>query len=76
MKLYLLGVKNRKGWPTYDSAWGFVVRAEEEIYARHVASCSCGDEGASAWLDETRTSCQELLPDGEEEMILRDFNAG
>ena len=46
MKLWLLRpVKDSPRWePWYDKAFGFVVRAETELAARHIADTHAGDE--------------------------------
>lgn len=62
--------------PAYDVANGFVVRAESESAAREIASKNSGDEGRSVWLDPEKTTCVELMADGEPGCILVDFNAG
>ena len=80
MKLWLLSPKQEEGpWnPWYDKCFGFVIRAEDEASARALAHANAGDEnrrGGSPWLDESQSSCEELLPDGEAGMILQDFHA-
>ena len=35
-----------------------------------------GDEGSETWLNPEFSTCTELVPDGETEIILVDFNAG
>lgn len=75
---------NRKVW-SWDCAYGFVVRAEDERSAREFVARSrerddwentTGDEGPEVWRDVTLTSCVELTGEGEPEIILRDFVAG
>lgn len=74
MKLWIL--KSVTDWtPWYDSAFGFVVRAETETQAREVASHRAGDEGGVVWLDAALTTCEELPTDGEPCVVLRDFAA-
>lgn len=90
MKLWLLKpvAKNLRGGPLtdpwepwraqcrrYDTAFGFVVRAESEEAARtHVAdSHRTGVEGATSWLDPRWSTCKELSNEGEPIIILRDF---
>jgi hypothetical protein len=80
MKLWLLrpieGLENNPWEPWYDKAFGFVVRAETEERAREIANESGGDEKPkNAWLDSTLSTCNELLPDGEEGLIIEDFHA-
>ncbi len=60
----------------HDCAHGFVVRAQTQYSARAIAAGKPGDEGHEAWLDETLTRCEELTPQGESEIVLRDFHAG
>lgn len=74
MRLWLL--RPVTGWkPWYDSAFGFVVRAETEERARHIASTEAGDEGSVVWFDPAKTTCVELQAAGPEEIVLRDFAA-
>ena len=82
MKLFLLrpieGLENNPWKPWYDKAFGFVVRAETEERAREIANESSGDEKEkhiNPWLDSTLSTCYELLPDGEEDLIIVDFHA-
>ena len=81
MKLWIL--KNiRPNGPHYDVACGFVVRAENENHARVLIHSSrlgddgYGDEGPDTWIDSTLSTCNELTPDGDAAIILRDFAAG
>lgn len=77
MKLWLLKAKEEMPpWNSgYDKAYGFVVRAETEERAREIAEENSGNEAAkySAWLKLEFSTCTELLPEGEESLILRDF---
>ncbi len=61
--------------PWYDKTFGVVVRAETDDEARAIASKVAGDEGEAAWLSATFTTCDELVPDGEPGVIMRDFAA-
>jgi hypothetical protein len=69
--------------PWYDKAFGFVVRAESENDARALAQAAGGDEvydasfirGVPAWLNPEFSICEELLPEGEAQVILHDFAA-
>jgi hypothetical protein len=61
--------------PWYDKAFGVIVRADTEEEARDMASECRGDEGKAVWLDESKTTCVELTPDGEKEIIMVDFAA-
>ena len=60
----------------WDTAQGFVVRAESEQQARALAADEADDEGRRAWLDPAFSDCTELVSEGELGVILRDFNAG
>lgn len=80
MKLWLLKPREEdKLWePWYDKAFGFVVRAETEARARELAEEMAGNESREgrqqfAWKDPEHSTCQELLPEGEETVVLRDF---
>ncbi|KKK81891.1 hypothetical protein LCGC14_2808870 [marine sediment metagenome] len=91
MKLWLLGPLHTEGddpWdPWYDKAFGFVIRAETEQRAREIANENSGDENRgkflgqktantkSPWLDPKYSTCEELLQDGPELLVLRDFAA-
>ena len=66
--------------PWYDKASGFVIRAETEKKARKIANKNGGDELGldrkdKPWLDPKLTSCRELIPEGKEQLILKDFRA-
>jgi len=77
MKLFIIEPKIRIR--DYDTSRGFVVRAVTEEQARLIASKNHGDEVYDYhdfWLDNKASSCAELLPEGESELILRDFHAG
>ncbi len=64
--------------PSYDRVFGFVVRAESEEEARRMVTRS-GETGAEvirhpdAWLSNDYSICMELTPDGEANIILRDY---
>ena len=74
MKLWLL--QPVTPWvPWYDKAFGFVVRASTEEKARWLASTQAGDEGCAVWLDAKQTTCVELVANGKQDVILRDFAA-
>lgn len=87
MKLWLLRPNPESTlWETwYDKAFGFVVRAETAEQARALAQQECGDEGyvpgsgwsdrIDAWTNPDHSSCNELTPDGEAEIVIRDFHA-
>lgn len=75
MKLFLLKrVDMTYGY--YDQFYGFVIRAENEEKARELASKESADEGLLFWKDRSLTICEELLPDGPEDILIRDFHAG
>jgi hypothetical protein len=63
--------------PWYDKAFGFVIRAEDEETARYAAESCGGDEirHGNVWQDNTLTSCVELLPEGEQEVVIGDYHA-
>jgi len=89
MKLWLLGPIHTKGddpWePWYDKAFGFVIRAETGLRARVVADENGGYENRgesrtttqtkNPWLDPKYSTCNELSPNGPEELVIRDFAA-
>lgn len=62
--------------PQYDANNGFVIRAASEDRARELASTKSSDEGPNTWINPTASTCERLCPDGDEEVILVDFNAG
>jgi len=74
MKLYVLKRPENVGF--YDEVFGFVIRAQNETRARELAAGECADEGSGTWENSENSSCVELYPDGEEGIIIRDFNAG
>ena len=85
MKLWLLRpAKGNKLWePWYDKAFGFVIRAETEEDAREIAQSDNGEEinfwvnnkyyELPAWTSAEHSTCEELLADGEEGIIIKDF---
>ena len=75
MKLWLLGRIWDKG-PYMDYNNGFVIRAQTEQIARILASREAADEGPEMWLLNTHSYCVEIPVWGNEEVILKDFNAG
>ena len=75
--------------PYWDTAHGFVVRAETEKEARELVMGNGGDEEGSKtfidgravvrnspWSDPKQSICIALLQDGESAIILEDFLAG
>jgi hypothetical protein len=88
MKLYLLrpagyDADREDGEPSvwhpwYDKAFGFVVRAPDELTARETANTEAGDEtrrDKNAWLNPRLSTCVELGADGEIGVVMRDFHA-
>ncbi len=73
MKLYLL---NRIGVVDWDENVGFVIRANNEAQARFFASETSGGEIKSTWINDKLSSCIELALEGEQGVVLTDFNAG
>lgn len=64
--------------PWFDTAVGFVVRAETEQRARELANEMAGDECRrqdDAWTNSRYSHCHQLPVDGAEGVILRDFDA-
>ncbi len=63
--------------PCYDKAFGFVVRAETEAEARELADTQAGDENddGQPWKDAKYSACDELLAEGDAEIVMRDFRA-
>jgi len=70
--------------PWYDKAVGFVVRAADSTQARALANKAGGDEtgptshsvyhhGGDAWLHPKYSTCEELIAEGPEGVVLRDF---
>ena len=91
MKLYLLRpVKdlpkddNPWGW-AFDPVFGFVIRAESEFGARCWANENKSDEGEdinhredafnNPWLYAKYSTCVELLPEGDEGIVLMDLRS-
>jgi hypothetical protein len=80
MKLWIVkAVEGADPWePWYDKAFGFVVRADTETRARELAQASGGCEimgNANAWTDRRFSTCEELLPAGEEGILIQDYHA-
>ena len=62
------------GW--WDTARGFVVRAESEEQARELANAQAGEEnskGYKPWLESKYTTCEELTYEGEPGIVIRDY---
>jgi len=73
MKLYLLRPNPwyAQGQATKKQvAPSFVIRADSVLRAREIAHKETGDlYWPLTWLDETYSTCVELNPDGQEEII-------
>lgn len=71
--------------PWYDKAHGFVVRACSEEEARTIANANAGDENSGSflgrktantrqpWKDVKYSTCEELAPDGEAGVVIKDY---
>lgn len=83
MKLYHLYPKKHSLWkPWYDKTFAVVVRAENETQARRLASKEGGyeTEGAvggnpNAWLSSELTHCEELIAEGNADIIIVDHRS-
>ena len=84
MKLWLLepresildlNPKENPWYHVYDLHWGYVIRAETEEKARHIAA-ERGTDERRGWLSSEYSTCVELFADGEEGVILDDYRAG
>ena len=84
MKLWVLAMIRGVDYDEVDSV---VVRAPDEGAARELMSVrphrvgsnyvvTYGDEGAETWLNPEKSTCTELLADGDTRIIIRSFNAG
>ena len=69
MKLWIL--KAKKEFTGYVKNQNIVVRAETEKEARGIATAA--DGMCIAWIG-TYATCEELLPDGEEGVVIVDNN--
>ena len=80
MNIYLLTLSERDPASQWvDIAEGFVVLATSRKAAREIASLRAGDEGASCWLDDERTTCAAIGrgdPGSSSGIVLRSFRAG
>lgn len=65
--LYLLKRDKNVTWNENDA---MIVRAKNKVQARIEASTHAEDEGSNAWLDNTQSSCEEILYKGIQECIL------
>lgn len=79
--------ENDNPWePWYDKAFGFVVRAETEAEARSLAHADAEDENrgefcgtktvntTQPWLNAKYSTCVDLLPEGDAEVVMKDFS--
>ena len=66
MRLFILRLRQ----VTWGTMHGVVVRAESVAQARALAAESAYGEGAAAWRDRRKTTCEELLSDGEAGVVL------
>ncbi len=73
MKLWIIKRFETHG---YDEIFGFVIRAEDETAARQLAANAKAFESPSVWLESKYSSCEELLSEGDESVIMRDANWG
>jgi hypothetical protein len=73
MFLWILTQKKRAG---LDEMRGVLIRAHTSHDARRRASFVSGDEGMDVWLDHKKTTCEQIQQEGEELVLLRDFNNG
>lgn len=73
-RLFILQPKeDQKEWtPWYDKTFGVVVRADTIKLARELASKVAGDEGKEVWLDNKKTTCRKLSPEGRPGVVLVD----
>jgi hypothetical protein len=82
MRLWLLRLRNPNDDVFRDDNWdrshGHVVRAATEVEARRLAASTDVDDMGreQVWLDESLTTCKELLPEGKPGVIITDFIAG
>ncbi len=72
MKLFILKRFENVGW---DETNGMVIRAVDEKTARALANVDVVEEEL-IWDDPEKTTCSPLSCEGEEEIILTDYNAG
>jgi len=80
MNLYVLTRINEDGseGADFDEVAGFVIAAEDEGAARHLATYRHGDEGPWPWRDVKKTRCHlvgQALPEQSEGILMRDFHS-
>lgn len=61
--------------PWYDKMFGAVVRAETADEARAIAASQAQDEGPDAWRDADESSCEELVAEGPEGVVMKDIHS-
>jgi hypothetical protein len=76
VKLFLLKRTDEAPGGEWDCNNGFVVRAETTEKARWLCSLNPGEEGPKTWVNPEYSTCEEILPTGEEGIILEDFRSG
>jgi len=83
MKLWILKARaalprDDNPWkPSHDKNFGLVIRAESEDRARNLAQSVAADEAPnSPWLDAKYSTCDELLSEGNEGVLLIDNVSG
>lgn len=69
----MIWVLYRKTPLDYNQARAFVVRASDEIGARHQACRKAGSEGKQTWLDPTMSVCEAVSSEGKDSVVLRSF---
>lgn len=69
MKLFIIRSEDGYGFG-YDAFHGHIIRAENVEQARSIASKKCADEGSGVWLDENKTTCEELKTEGDQGMSI------
>lgn len=81
MKLWILEPTDAKGSPhrVYDCNTFFIVRAENEVKARILASEQAKDETAECWLSSKWSTCEEYVfptAEGVSEVVWSEFHPG
>jgi len=74
MPLYLVKANE----PDWDDYIGFVIRATDEERARVIAHCKTRFEQRKdlTFLNPSQSTCERILEDGDEEIIIDSFKAG
>jgi hypothetical protein len=71
-----------RAFSNYDTAHGFVVRANSEREARDIARRAHLEEAtichyqADGWLDPEKSTCEPISHDGEPGVVLMDWSEG